>query len=117
MERAIRMSCLKNRGIFNIITIFICIIASQWKSDVSSIWKFYYNRDVHNVSLNKKFNFIPAPHLIWYIDSQIPENRGKEEIPAFLPSLWENLGNYAKQSWCYEIFVIHHDLRYEPFDS
>ena len=33
---------------------------------------FYYNRNVHNVSWYEKPNFIPAPHLIWYIDSQIP---------------------------------------------
>ena len=33
---------------------------------------FYYNRNVHNVSRYEKPNYLPAPHLIWYIDSQIP---------------------------------------------
>ena len=31
-----------------------------------------------------------------------------------------SLGNsvtYVKQIWCYEVFAIHHDLIYEPFDS
>ena len=32
---------------------------------------FYYNRNDHNVS-RYKTNFLPAPHLMWYIDSQIP---------------------------------------------
>ena len=33
---------------------------------------FYYSRNVHNVSRYEKPNYLPAPHLIWYIDSQIP---------------------------------------------
>ena len=33
---------------------------------------FYYNRNVHNVSRYEKPNFIPAPHSISYIDSQVP---------------------------------------------
>ena len=33
---------------------------------------FYYNRNIHNVSRYEKPNFLPAPNLIWYIDSQIP---------------------------------------------
>ena len=33
---------------------------------------FYYNRNVHNMPRYEKPNFLPAPHLIWYIDSQIP---------------------------------------------
>ena len=32
----------------------------------------YYNSNVHNVSRYDKPNFLPAPHLICYIDSQIP---------------------------------------------
>ena len=32
---------------------------------------FYYNRNVNNGSWYGKPNFLPAPHLIWYIDSQI----------------------------------------------
>ena len=33
---------------------------------------FYWNMNVHNVSWHEKPNFLPAPHLIWHIDSQIP---------------------------------------------
>ena len=33
---------------------------------------FDYNRNVHNVLRYEKPNFLPARHLIWYIDSQIP---------------------------------------------
>ena len=39
---------------------------------------FYYNRNVHNVSLYEKPNFLPTPHLIWFIGSQIS---GKEFLP------------------------------------
>ena len=43
--------------------------ASQMLEEFES---FYYHRNVHNVSQYEKSNFLPAPHLIWYIDSQIP---------------------------------------------
>ena len=43
--------------------------------------------------------------------------RGKGEVPVSLPPLWENFETYAKQSWSYEVFAIHHDLMYEHFDS
>ena len=43
--------------------------ASQMLGEFES---FYYNRNVHNVSRYEKPNFLPVPHLIWYIDSQIP---------------------------------------------
>ena len=33
---------------------------------------FYYNSNVHNISRYAKPNLLPATHLIWYIDSQIP---------------------------------------------
>ena len=33
---------------------------------------FYYNRNVRDLPRYEKPNFLPAPHLIWYIDSQIP---------------------------------------------
>ena len=33
---------------------------------------FNYNNNVHSVSRYEKPNFFPAPHLIWYIASQIP---------------------------------------------
>ena len=33
---------------------------------------FHCNRNVHNVSWYGKLNFLPAPHLIWGIDYQIP---------------------------------------------
>ena len=46
---------------------------------------FYYKRNVHNVSRYEKPNFLPAPHIICYIDSQ----QGKEGIPVSLPSLSE----------------------------
>ena len=88
---------------------------------------FYYNRNVRNVSRYEKPNFLLAPHLIWYIDSYIPgkkfstvffkKQRTKEEIPVSLTLLWENLGTYAQEKWCYEVFAIHHVLIYEPFES
>ena len=43
--------------------------ASQMLGEFES---FYCNRNVHNVSQYEKPNFLPALHLIWYIDSQIP---------------------------------------------
>ena len=43
----------------------------------------YCNRNVHNVSRYDKPNFLPSPHLIWYIDSQIP---GKGFLIAFKKS-------------------------------
>ena len=32
---------------------------------------FYYNRNVDNGSRYSKPNFLPASHLLWFIDSQI----------------------------------------------
>ena len=61
--------------------VFICIITSSCKSDVGEL--FHYNRNVHNVSRYKKPNFLPAPHLKWYIDSQIP---GKGFLMVFKKS-------------------------------
>ena len=57
---------------------------------------FYYSRNVHNVSRYEKPNFLPAPHLIWYIDSQIPgkaflivlkkkSNRGRRKFLFLYP--------------------------------
>ena len=54
--------------------------ASQMLGEFES---FYYNRNVHNVSRYKKSNFLPAPHLKWYIDSQIP---GKGFLMVFKKS-------------------------------
>ena len=36
---------------------------------------FYHNRSVHNGSWYGKPNFLSAPHLIWFIDSQISGKR------------------------------------------
>ena len=36
---------------------------------------FCYNRNVHSGSWYGKHNFLPAPHLIWFIDSQISGKR------------------------------------------
>ena len=44
--------------------------ASQMLGEFKS---FYYNRNIHNVSRYEKRNLLSAPHLMWYIDSQIPE--------------------------------------------
>ena len=41
----------------------------------------------------------------------------KQEILVSLPALWESLETYVKQSQCYWVFVIYHDLICEPFDS
>ena len=46
---------------------------------------FYYNRNVHDVSLYEKPNILPAAHLICYIDSQIP---GKGFVIVFKKSNW-----------------------------
>ena len=48
------------------------IDASQMLGEIET---FHCNRNVHNVSWYGKLNFLPAPHLIWGIDYQIP---GKE---------------------------------------
>ena len=34
---------------------------------------FYYNRDVSNGSWYGMPTLLPAPHLIWFVDSQISE--------------------------------------------
>ena len=41
---------------------------------------FYYSRNVDNGSWYEKPNFLPAPHLIWCIDSQIS---GKGSLIVF----------------------------------
>ena len=48
--------------------------------------RFYCNRNVHNVSWYEKPTFLPVPHLIWYIHSQIP---GKQ----FLRKVTGEIGN------------------------
>ena len=40
--------------------------ASQMLGEFES---FYCNSNVYNVSQYENPNFLPAPHLIWYIDS------------------------------------------------
>ena len=42
---------------------------------------------------------------------------GKQDIPVSLLPLRESLRTCVKQIRCYEVFLIHHDLIYEPFDS
>ena len=42
--------------------------ASQMLEEFKS---FYHHRNVYNGSWYGKPNFLPAPHLIWFIDSQI----------------------------------------------
>ena len=42
--------------------------ASQMLGEFES---FYYNKNVDNVSWYGNSNFLSAPQLIWYIDSQI----------------------------------------------
>ena len=56
---------------------------------------FYYNMNVYNVSWFEKPNLLPAPHLIWYIDFQIPgkgffivlikSNRGRRKFLFLYP--------------------------------
>ena len=36
---------------------------------------------------------------------------------CFSNPLWENLGTYVQERWCYEVFAIYHDLIYELFES
>ena len=48
------------------------MIFSQMLGEFGS---FYCNRNVYNVSRYENPNFLPAAHLIWYIDSQIPGKR------------------------------------------
>ena len=47
---------------------------------------FNYNNNVHSVSRYEKPNFFPAPHLIWYIASQIP---GKGFLIILKKVAWE----------------------------
>ena len=42
--------------------------ASQMLGELES---FYCSRNVYNVSQYENPNFLPVPHLLWYIDSQI----------------------------------------------
>ena len=42
---------------------------------------------------------------------------GKEEFPVSHKGAMRKPGTYDKQSQCYEVFSIHHDLIHEPFDS
>ena len=49
----------------------------------------YINRNIHNGSWYVKPNFLPAPHLIWCIDCQIP---GKGFL-IVLKTLMEERGN------------------------
>ena len=41
---------------------------------------FFYNRNVNNGFWYGKPNFLPAPHLIWYMDSQISGNGGERKF-------------------------------------
>ena len=41
--------------------------ASQMLGEFES---FYFNRNVHNGSWYGKPNFLPGPHLVWFIESQ-----------------------------------------------
>ena len=40
-----------------------------------------------------------------------------EEVPVSLPPPGENLGTFVKQTQSYEVFAMHHDLMFKPFDS
>ena len=99
--------------------------ASQMLGEFES---FHCNRNVDNVSWYGKLNFPPAPHLIWGINYQI---RGKEFLIVlksfhgeirkswFLYLLFEKVSGSmsSKVDVIVEVFVIHHDLIYEPYDS
>ena len=54
--------------------------ASQMLGEFES---FYYNGNFHYVSQYEKPNILPDPHLIWYIDAQIP---GKRSLIVFKKS-------------------------------
>ena len=66
--------------------------ASQMLGEFES---FYYNRNVDNGSWYAKPNFLPTPHLVWFIDSQFPGkgflivlkniNRGKRKFLFLYP--------------------------------
>ena len=81
---------------------------------------FHCNRNVHNVSWYRTPNFLPPPHSIWCIDSQITGkgfliilkkiNGGTMKFLFLYPPLSRNLGTYVKESRCYKVFAIHHDL-------
>ena len=72
MERAVWISCLKNKCTCNIIMIFISshqrVDSSQMLGETGS---FYYNRNFHKGSWYGKPKLVSASHLIWFIDSQI----------------------------------------------
>ena len=63
---------------------------------------FHDNRSAHNVSWYEKSNFLPAPHLIWYINSQIPgkgllivlkeSNKGRRKFLFLYPLPEKTLG-------------------------
>ena len=69
--------------------------------------RFYYNRNVHNGSWYGKPNFLPAPHLIWCIDSQISGkgffivfkniNGGKRKFSFLYPDPEKTLGPISRK--------------------
>ena len=72
MERAVGMSSLKNKQTCNIIMIFICIIIQSMQVKCLEKLKVFITTRMPLMALGKgKPNFLPTPHLIWCIDSQI----------------------------------------------
>ena len=65
----------------------------------------------------------PQWFLVWEAQFQgffiVPKNiNGRKIKILFLyPHSEKNFKTYVKQSRCCEVFTIHHDLIYEPFDS
>ena len=61
---------------------------------------FYYKRNVHKGSWNQKPIFHPAPHLIWFIDFQVP---GKGFLVVFKKITQEALNSlfpyYFFEKW------------------
>ena len=87
---------------------------------------FYYNRNIHNGSWCVNPNFLPAPHLIWCIDSPIPGkgfliaikniNGGRRKF-LYLHSRSEKTSGPISSKVDVMMFLQYHDLIYEPFDS
>ena len=71
-----------------------------------------------------KLNFLPAPHLVWYIDSQIPEkwflivlkkiNGGRRKLRFLYPLSEKILRPMASKV---DVMKFRNDLMYDPLDS
>ena len=127
MERAVWMSYVKNKLTCNIIMILYVSLASRRKSNVRRIWKFSLQQKCPQCVLVLEAHLPPCSSF--NMGNRLSNSRNrvfdcsqklswrKQEIPVSPTPLWQSIRTYVKQSRCYQVFVICHDLIYESFDS